>query len=153
MTSITIIMGSDRKLQGISEEANRAYSKFKRTVRDLDIGETLEFTFTIPRSPKHHRRFMKIVRDLLACTEAFDDFDAIRDWMVTGAGYIEKAEGATEWTPVSLSFSSLDEVQFSELVHRVTTFLWSDRAQSYLWRNQSAGQRADTLRSVLERPE
>ena len=70
---------------------------------------------------------------------------------MTGAGYIEKAAGASEWTPVSLSFSALDEVEFSELVHRVTTFLWSDRAQSYLWRNQSAAQRADTLRSVLER--
>lgn len=132
MTRIVIVKNEQGKLSGLSAEDERAYTKWKRLVADMEVGETLEFGFTIPRSPRHHRKFMHKVRTLLDHTEAVTDFKVLRTWLVVGAGYTEP-DGAGGERAQSLAFDQMDEADFAELHRKVDDFLWTPHALEVLW--------------------
>lgn len=144
MTSIVIFKAEDGKLRGLGEEHERAYARWKRLVANMDIGETLEFSFTIPQSPKHHRAFFRKVRILLERTEAMTDFEGLRKWLTAGAGYVNE-----DGTVQSLSYASMDEVQFSQFHRKVDDFLRSDHATSFLWPHLTDKARGDAIESFF----
>lgn len=148
MTQVVIVKCEDGRLRGLGQEGERAYNKWRRMVADMEIGETLEFGFTAPRSPKHHRKFFAIVRSLLEHTEAFTDFDALRDWLTVGVGVVEP-DGAGGYRAKSMSFTEMEEPEFSELVRKATDFLFTERAQRVLWRHLDQQKRDEMVRSVL----
>lgn len=136
MSHCIIIKNDQGKLEGIDEKSQRAYQKWRRTVADLDIGQTLSFRYRLPRSPAHHRLLFAKLQALLARTEAFDDLDKLRYWLVMGAGYFDLVpgfDGQPNAIPRSMDFDSMDEAEFSELHRQVDSFLWSTRAQETLW--------------------
>lgn len=151
MTSIVIVKGNDGKLHGLGEENERAYNRWRRLVGNMDIGETLEFSFTIPRDPKHHRRFFALVRALMERTEALTVFDDMRHWLVIGAGYVEP-DGAGGYKAHSLKYAEMEEVEFSELMRKVKDFLCTERAQRFLWRSLTDAQRHEMVEQVLADP-
>lgn len=136
MSQVTIIKNDQGRLEGIDLAGQRAYQKWRKLVMDLPVGQTLTFSYRMPRSPKHHRLFFAKLNSLLARTEAFDELDKLRYWLVMGAGYFDMVpgfDGKPNAIPRSLDFTSMDEADFSELHHQVDTFLWSARAQETLW--------------------
>ena len=136
MSHIVITKNNQGKLQGIDDKGQRAYAKFKRVVEGLAIGATLSFSYRQPRSPAHHRLFFAKLNSLLGRTEAFDDLDKLRYWLVMGAGYAEflpGENGELHAIPRSIDFDSMDEADFYELHKAVDTFLWTSRAQTTLW--------------------
>jgi hypothetical protein len=136
MTAIVITKNSQGKLEGIDEKGQRAYAKWRRLVTDLEPGQTLAFSYRMPRSPAHHRLFFAKLGSLLSRTEAFDDLDKLRYWLVMGAGYcdfVPGLDGKPNAIPKSLDFTQMDETEFAELHHQVNTFLWTSRAQGTLW--------------------
>jgi hypothetical protein len=136
MTAIVITKNSQGKLEGIDEKGQRAYLKWRRLVTDLEPGQTLTFTYRMPRSPAHHRFFFQKLQTLLERTESFDDLDKLRYWMVMGAGYcdfVPGIDGKPNAIPRSLDFAQMDEAEFSELHRQIDNFLWTYRAQATLW--------------------
>jgi Protein of unknown function (DUF1367) len=136
MTAIVITKNSQGKLEGIDQKGQRAYAKWRRLVTDLEPGQTLTFSYRMPRSPAHHRLFFLKLNRLLDRTEAFDDLDKLRYWLVMGAGYcdfVPGIEGKPNAIPKSLDFTQMDETEFAELHRQVNTFLWTSRAQETLW--------------------
>lgn len=144
MTTIIITKDADGRLRGLGEESERAYHRWKRLVADMDCGETLEFSFVIPRCPKHHRAFFRKVRILLDRTESMTDFTGLRKWMVAGAGYVD-ADGAVQ----SLAFAGMDEVEFAELHRRVDDFLRSEHALEFLWPHLTARAQHEAIESFF----
>jgi hypothetical protein len=136
MTAIVITKNSQGKLEGIDEKGNRAYAKWRRLVTDLEPGQTLTFSYRMPRSPAHHKFLFAKLGALLERTETFDDLDKLRYWLVMGAGYcdfVPGIDGKPNAIPRSLDFTQMDEAEFSELHRQVDTFLWTSRAQETLW--------------------
>lgn len=136
MSKLVIIKNDQGKLEGIDPAGQRAYQKWRRLVTELPVGQTLSFSYRMPRSPKHHRLFFAKLNNLLARTEAFTDLDKLRYWIVMGAGYFDLVpgfDGKPNAIPRSLDFDSMDEAEFSELHRDVDNFLWSARAQETLW--------------------
>lgn len=153
MSHVTIIRNSQGKLQGLDEKGQRAYAKWRRLVENLEIGQTLTFSYRMPRSPKHHRLFFAKLQSLLARTEAFTDLDKLRYWLVMGAGYadfVPGLDGKPNAIPRSIDFDSMDEADFSELHHAIDNFLWTSRAQETLWPHLNAEQRYRCVESFLE---
>ena len=153
MTSITIIKGSDGKLQGLDDKSQRAYAKFKRMVADLDYGQTLSFAYRFPRSPKHHRLLFAKLQSLLQRTEAFDDLDRLRHWLVMGAGYcdfVPGIDGKPNAIPKSMDFDNMDEADFSELHRAMDAFMWTARAQETLWPALDDEGRYKCMQSFME---
>ncbi len=136
MSKVVIIKNDQGRLEGIDPQGQRAYLKWRRLVTDLPVGQTLSFSYRMPRSPAHHRLFFAKLNSLLSRTEAFTDLDKLRYWIVMGAGYFDLVpgfDGKPNAIPRSLDFESMDEAEFSELHRQVDGFLWGTRAQETLW--------------------
>lgn len=149
MTKVHVYKDSDGRLRGVSAEDERNQRRWRKHIDSLAPGEHTEYDFTIPRDPKQSARFMAVVRRLLERTEAFTDFDALRSWVVVGAGYMEQ-NPLGHWVAKSLKFDEMDGAEFSELFTRAETFLYSDRARQTLWRHLNAHQHAEAVQQLLE---
>ena len=153
MSRLVITKGMDGKLCGLDEKSQRAYNKFKAVVSNLLPGQTLGFTFRVPRSPQHHAFFFKKLQMLLDRTETFTELDKLRAWVILGAGicdFVPGLDGKPNAIPKSMDFDSMDESEFSELHRSVDAFLWSLRAQEILWPALNADQRWACMESFME---
>ena len=133
---VVILKDNTGKLRGMDEVADRAYRKFKKMVAELEIGQTIGFSWRMPRSPKHHALFFAKLQSLLSRTETFTDMAKLRTWLVMGAGFVDFVpgmDGKPNAIPQSMDFESMDEAEFSELHRQVDNFLWTHRAQETLW--------------------
>ena len=136
MSKVIIIKNNQGKLQGLDDQQQRAYLKWKKLVEGMEIGQTLSFSYRMPRSPDHHRLFFAKLQSLLARTETFTDMAKLRTWLVMGAGFVDFVpgmDGKPNAIPQSMDFESMDEAEFSELHRQVDNFLWTHRAQETLW--------------------
>lgn len=152
MSRLVITKGQDGKLCGLDLAGQRAYGRFKAAVVALQPGETMGFTYRLPRSPNHHRLFFKKLQALLERTEAFAELDKLRAWLVLGAGYadfVPGLDGKPNAIPRSMDFDSMDESEFSELHRAVDQFLWTLHAQAILWPALDANQRWACMESFF----
>lgn len=136
MSTVVLCRGTDGKLAGLGDKDQRQFAKFKRAVEALPIGETLQFDYRLPRSPKHHRLFFAKLRDLFARQETFVHEDDLRAWLTVGAGYchfLPGTDGQLVAVPQSMNWVSLEEADFLEVHRRVDAFVWEPRARRVLW--------------------
>lgn len=148
MTTVTVFKDSKGKLAGWGAEGGRAYAKFMSTIKAMENGELMTFSFALPRSPVHHRFFFWKLRGLFKRQEQFADEKPFRDWLTTGAGFcalLPGPEGTLVAMPVSLGFDTMEEPEFVELNRKITDFLWTERAQSYLWPHLDEAKRHDMV--------
>ena len=136
MPELIVYRGDDGKLQGLGEKGRRAWEKFRRVVEGLEVGETMGFSYRLPRSPQHHRFFFARLAELFARQERFDDDERLLDWLKVGAGYADLMPGPDSSLvamPRSISWVALDEQGFIEVHRAIRDFLMTPRAQEYLW--------------------
>ena len=153
MSRLVITKGQDGKLCGLDPAGQRAYGRFKAAVLAMQPGQTMAFTYRLPRSPKHHAFFFAKLQRLLERTEEFTELDKLRAGVTLGAGYadfVPGLDGKPNAIPRSIDFDSMDEADFSELHRAVDTFLWSLRAQAILWPELSTNQRWDCMTDFME---
>ena len=136
MPDLVVYRGEDGKLQGLGEKGRRAWEKFRRVVEGLEVGETMGFSYRLPRSPNHHRFFFARLAGLFARQERFDDDERLLEWLKVGAGFVDLMpgpDGALVAVPKSISWVTLDEQGFIEVHRAIRDFLMTPRAQEYLW--------------------
>ena len=153
MSKVVITKDGAGKLRGFDEASERAYAKWRRMVAELPVGQTLSFSWRMPRSPEHHGLFFHKLRSLLGRTEAFDSLDHLRYWLVMGAGYcdfVPGLDGQPNAIPRSIDFETLDEAEFCELHQAVQRFLWTAHAQRTLWPALDAEQQYRCMESFVE---
>lgn len=153
MTKLVLTRSEDGKLCGLDAKAERAYAKFKAAVSRLMPGETLAFSYRLPRSPRHHAFFFKKLSILLERTEAVQDMDKLREWLIVGAGYVDfffGADGQMQAKPKSIAYDEMEETEFAELHRAVDEFLYTDKAQAFLWPQLTPPQRWNCVESFME---
>lgn len=136
MSKVVLIKDEAGKLRGIDPAHERAYRKWRKQVLELPVGQTLGFSYRLPRSPGHHKLFFAKLNALLDRTEAFANIDKLRYWLTMGAGYFDLIpgfDGTPNAIPRSIDFDRMDEAEFSELHRAVDEFLMTDRALETLW--------------------
>jgi hypothetical protein len=152
VSDVVVFKGEDGKLQGFGEKGQRAYSKFRRRVEGMAPGETLQFSWHEPRSPKHHGLFFAKLHALLDRQEQFDTADKLRAWLTVGAGYADFVPGPTGRMvalPQSIAWHKLDEAEFSDLHAKVDAFLWTEHARAFLWGHLQPQQTYDMVDQFL----
>lgn len=153
MSKIVLIKGDTGKLEGQDPISARAYEKFKRTVDGMSPGDTMAFSFKLPRSISHHGLFFAKLTSLLARTERFEKLDGLRYWLTMGAGYVDYVPGKLgklHAIPLSIQFESMDEAEFQELHRAIDDFLWTPYAQAVLWPQLSEQRRHDNVQSFMD---
>lgn len=152
MTKLVLTKGEDGKLCGIDPKGQRAYAKFLNRLKALEHGDTLGFSYFLPRDPVSHRRYFRKLQQLLERTEAFGELDQLRAWILLGAGFCNYVPGANGLVavPKSMAFDEMDEAEFAELDRKTDEFLYTDHAQAILWPQLQPQQRWNCLTSFLE---
>lgn len=134
--SDVVIVKTEAGLQGLGEKGAKVYERWQRQVRGMEIGETLAFSWKEPRSRKFHRLFFAMLGNLFDVQEQFADPDQLRAWLTVGAGYADFVPGPTGRMvalPKSISWHSMDDGEFHDLVAAVWAFLRTEHAHRFLW--------------------
>jgi len=144
VTSLVIFKDDNGRLDGFGDRGRRAWAKFRKIITDLEVGETMGFSYQLPRSPQHHRFFFARMQALLDRQEAFADLDHLLIFLKVGAGFVEFMPGPGGQLvaiPKSIAWERLEEQDFIEVKRQIWDFLWTDVAQTSLWPDLSAMQR------------
>ena len=158
MPELVVFRNEVGKLEGLGDKGRRAFAKFTKIVSELDFGETLHFSWRMPRSPAHHKYFFLKFTGLFERQERFDDFERLLDWLKTGAGYCDLLpghDGVPCAIPKSIAWHNPDEQDFIEVHRAITDFLWQPYAQAALWPTLDDHQRyvcIDSWHRDFERP-
>lgn len=153
MGRLVLTKGQDGKLYGLDPKGQRAWDRFKAKLKSLDFGDTLGFTFFLPRDPVSHRSFFRKLQVLLERTEAFTELDTLRAWLLLGAGYCDYVpglDGKLRAVPRSMAFDAMDQADFMELNRKVDEFLYTEHALNVLWPGLAHQQQWSCLTSFLE---
>lgn len=148
MSELVIYRADDGKLAGLGDKGRRAWLKFKKIVEGLEVGETLAFSYRLPRSPRHHRFFFSKLTSLFDRQEQFSDLERLLDWLKVGAGHVDLLpwrDGVLAAIPKSIAWHNLEEQDFIEFARAMNDFLWTDHAQAALWPHITPAQRHECV--------
>lgn len=127
MADITLVKMPDGKLDGLSDLDKQAYKRFKANLKKLEAGELCQLSTKLPRNSKFHRKFFSLL------TIGYDfwqpsrknksykglavqkNFERFRSDVLIQAGYYTQTfdlDGNMKLEPVSISFASMDDIQF-----------------------------------------
>lgn len=147
MADLVITKGEDGQLAGLDEKGERAWRKWLATIKALATGDTLTFSYRLPRSPGFHKRHFKILAAVFNQQDQFDDPDNLRKWLEVGAGFCDLVpgpHGKPVAMPRSIAWDRLEQAEFEWHHTQVMQFLRSTRATHFLW-PQLDDLAADTL--------
>jgi hypothetical protein len=134
--SEVIIVRTEAGLQGLGEKHGRAYERWRKQVASMEVGETLQFSWKAPRSPKFHRLFFAMLGNLFDAQEQFAEPDQLRSWLTVGAGFcdfVPGPKGRMVALPKSIAWANMDDEEFRPLVDAVWGFLVTPHATGFLW--------------------
>ena len=84
------------------------------------------------RHPQHHRLFFALLNLTIHNTEDFPSVDLLLTWLKIKLGHVETViweEGKTYYVPKSISFTSMDQMEFREFFDRAIDVI----VQKYGW--------------------
>jgi hypothetical protein len=152
MTTIAIVKDDRGELVGLTDKDHRAWLRFRKKIRALELGEFFSFDYWFPRNPKLHRLHFKVVGTLFDAQEQFADPDALRGWLYVGAGYCDffpGPKGRMVAIPRSVKWSKIDDADFSDLHRKVVDFMREEHAQRFLWPHLDPDQASQTVEAIL----
>lgn len=144
MPECIVMKDNTGKLAGLDDTSRRRYEKFKRVVMGLEPGETMLFSYRLPRSPQHHRYVFARLQALFERQESFADLEHLMVFLKVGAGFVEFLPGPNGQlvaVPKSIAWERLDEKEFTEVREAIWQFLWTKPAQQALWPHLSPERR------------
>lgn len=153
MSDLVVFKGPDGKLDGWGEKGRRAWAKFRKIVAELEVGQTVQFSYRLPRSPRHHRFFFARLAELFSRQEKFEDVERLLDWIKVGAGWADLLpgrDGVPCAIPRSIAWHQLDEQGFIEFTRAMNDFLWTPYAQAVLWPHLDEARRYEQIDSWFQ---
>ena len=92
-------------------------------MRGYKVGDVYRANVVKPRNIKNHRRYWALINLVYQNTDAYKSADQLHQHLKILAGHcspvVSKATGETWWIPESISFGSMDEIQFQDFWRRV----------------------------------
>ena len=85
------------------------------------IGTEIKAKLTVPRNLQFHKKFFALIKLCYKNQEEYDSMDILRKILTMKAGFYEEVKtnkGVVFW-PASISFSSMDNVEFNDLYSKV----------------------------------
>lgn len=111
-----LLVKTERGLRGDTPAMQAAYEKFKRRLLTMRPGACFKLVITIPRNPKHHRKFMALVALVAETSETFDNLDKALCAVKVAAGHCDfianPETGELIAVPRSISFANMDQEEF-----------------------------------------
>lgn len=153
MTTICVVKDDRGELDGLTDQDRRAWRRFTKKTKELEIGEFFSFDHWFPRNAALHKLHFKVVGTLFDAQEQFADPDALRGWLYVGAGYCDFLPGPTGRMvaiPKSVKWSKIDDADFEALHRKVVDFVRSEHARGFLWPHLDEAKTYETVEILLQ---
>lgn len=152
MPEITLTLGQDGRLCGLTNEDEAHLRRWHRRLESLRPGQNITFSWSEPRSGVFHRRHFAVLNEIYDNQEIFTSRKEFREWTERGARHVMVLEhGGVEYEIAkSISYDSLDDAEFLELHQRVKAFLLSHKALRKLWPHAEVGNAYQAVLFILE---
>lgn len=153
MSAVILVKNPQGKLEGFGRDGAKTYGKFLAACKALEIGETLQFEYRVPRSgPFHRLHFVGLIQPLFDAQEQFPDEHSLRKWLEVGAGHCDfypGPDGRMVAVPRSIDYASLDDVKFSKVHEACKAFMRTEHCQRFLWPHLTPKQTEETIETIL----
>lgn len=86
------------------------------------VGDPIRLQASKPRNYKYHQKFFALIEVVFENQEKYDSMEALRAELTMRAGWYEEHHhitGKVSYSPKSISFASMDQVEFEELFSKV----------------------------------
>lgn len=137
---------------GLDSTHNSRWRRFINRLLQAEPGEVFQLDSVVQRSAPFHRRHMALEQRLFDHQERWISQTAMRDWLKTGAGWVDWhpcKKGGIVATPRSTSYDACSDDEMREVHEAMVAFLHTPHAQRFLWPHLAAPGRAAMLESVL----
>jgi len=137
---------------GLDRTHDGRWRRFLNRLLRAEPGEVFQLESVVQRSGVFHRRHMALEQNLFDHQERWLSLTAMRDWLKTGAGWVEwkpGAKGGIVAVPRSTSYETCSDDEMREVHEGMLAFLHTPHAQRFLWPHLDASARAAMLESVL----
>lgn len=148
MPSLILVKTDDGKLRGMEEDDRRAQARLNQLKESMEPGELLMLEYRHPRNGRYHRKFMKMLRVAFAAWEPGQnrkrlkhkgmpiekDFEKFREDIIIRAGFYRQVfdlKGRFTLEAQSISFASMDDVEFERVYGAVAQVLLQDILTTY----------------------
>lgn len=98
-----------------------AYDSDKRIADKIKVGDPITGKFRKQRNYLFHKKFFALLNLAYSNYETQMNFDEFRKEVTKRAGYYKEVvnfKGNIEYMPISISFSKMEEIEFSELYNK-----------------------------------
>lgn len=99
-----------------------AYDSDYELCKKIKVNEPYEFEYKKPRNYEFHKKFFGLINLVYENQEKYNNLDDLREDLIIEAGFYTKRYdflGVEIKKANSISFASMDEVEFSDLYSRV----------------------------------
>ncbi len=110
--------------KGLTPLYNSGYDSYQK----LKIGWEGEVTFKQPRNYLFHKKFFSLIAMAYDNQERYNNIDHFRKYMIIKAGFYTAYEmdGWTHKEADSMSFASMDEIEFADLYSKMLDVVISE---------------------------
>ena len=98
-------------------------------IEQLAFGEAVQVEIKRPRNLRFHRKYfalMKTLYDIEGIQKHFTSIEHMRIILQMAVGHFEAyvtPEGRTVYTPKSISFASMDDIEFNEMYNKIIQYV------------------------------
>jgi hypothetical protein len=136
---------------GFTDQDKKSWKAFWRRLINMDAGEIAQAEMTIPRNYKFHKKFMALLNFAFEAWHperkhkqykgqpVAKSFERFRKDVVIQAGYYDQTfdlDGNMRLEAQSISFASMDDVQFEQVYSAVATVVLEKVLTNYAGRNE-----------------
>lgn len=140
-------------VDGLGEKGRKAWRRFINSLMRLEPGEMVEIKTHKNRSGPFHRRHMKMEQSVFESQERFVNFNAFRDWLKVGGGFVEwypGPKGGVIPVPKSIAFDQLEDIEMRQVHDDMVDFLRTGHAAKTLWKHLTPIARMEMIESLLQ---
>lgn len=136
---------------GLTEADQLAWKYLWREMMAAGSGEIFTLDFKIVRAGPFHRRHFKLEGHVFKSQEAFYSEEQFRNWLKTGAAFVDwhLVRGQLTAVPRSVSYDKCDQLTMEKFHYDAIAFLRTPRAQQQLYPHLSAAMAEKAIETLL----
>ena len=99
-----------------------AYDSDLEIAKKIKVNSFYEFDFKKPRNYEFHKKFFALINLSFHNQDTYNNLDDMREDLIIDAGFYRTTEnkhGGTVKKALSISFASMDDIEFNNLYSRV----------------------------------
>jgi hypothetical protein len=110
-------------VKGLGGKFTPAHDSDHDLAKQLKQGEVYRFTFVKPRNYEFHKKFFALIKLVFENQDHYTNIDDLRHDLTVEAGFkvekINQFTGEVRYNAQSISFASMDEIEFSSLYQKM----------------------------------